>query len=249
MHGSSGENDFSVILCMAFAGTKKRRPKHKCCWQKWFWRFYVFAFFDVCCCFHVFLLDFCDFCRYGLLPPFAFISITLMFGSPFLRPCERRTQNNWKKTPELPGTRVFCYCCYCCCTPPLKHFNTYFLKSHFTTNAFYLHNDNSRFKIFPKTFMFGSPFLRPCERYTQNNWKVDFTQALVHQSKRLLLYPGPGYRPRTRPRPRSWFLVKDKWNFTICYQMLMKFYQNLICCIKTCKNQEFVEIGWVEGIT
>ena len=79
--------------------------------------------------------------------------------------------------------------CYYCYTPPIKHLIHFLLKSHFTTNAFYLHNDNSRFKIFPKTFMFGSPFLRPCERYTQNNWKVDFTQALVHQGTSLLMLP------------------------------------------------------------
>ena len=35
--------------------------------------------------------------------------------------------------------------------------------------------------------MFGSPFLRPCERHTQNNWKIIFARAPVHQSILLLL--------------------------------------------------------------
>ena len=45
--------------------------------------------------------------------------------------------------------------------------------------------------FFPTTFMFGSPFLRLRERYTQNNWKIDFARAPVHQTILLLvlLYP------------------------------------------------------------
>ena len=43
----------------------------------------------------------------------------------------------------------------------------------------------------PTTFMFGSPLLRPRERHTQNNWKVNFAKALGHQIilQLLLLYP------------------------------------------------------------
>ena len=128
MHQSLCEIDFSVILCIAFAGTKKRRPKHKCFGKK-----QIFRFFDC-------LLNFYE---------------------------------NWLKNTKIKMfPDHFFHISYHFSIPKQPHI----LKIH---------------PLFPTTFMFGSPFLRPCERHTQNNWKLNFAQALVHQNILLLslLYP------------------------------------------------------------
>ena len=70
--------------------------------------------------------------------------------------------------------------------PPEFDFQPHKYKQQLNIWKTYL-NTKTKMICFPTTFMFGSPFLRPRKRHTQNSWKNDFDRAPAHQIILLLL--------------------------------------------------------------
>ena len=120
-----------------------------------------------------------------------------MFGSLFLCPCECVGASCWeRRLPAGVCHRNRCYrCCYYC--PLLTHIYTYtYTYTHARTTqrrqsytcmrANYAH---TRTKIIvPTTYLFGSPFLCPCEYVSVSCWDRRLPARVCHRNRGYRYY-------------------------------------------------------------